>query len=449
MKKFLPAIFCTLFVMSFTATAFAIHAEIPSETQAVVAAGTTRLHIGGDLRIRGWYLNNVGSPSLPGKYNSFAYYDHRVRLDVNANISPNLQGMVQLESNTGQRDTFIWGNFNSKPTDMGIRQAWIIYSGAGLLGFRAGLKIGHMPLILGDGEFFDHRKYGDDAVLAFLLPSKGLEVDLLAIKLAGDGAAIPSNIPNYGIKGYKGSKTDNTADLDGYVAVVTYKVDGNTSVGVNYTYLNLPDFGFSHQNIGFTAKGQVSGFGYRAAADFQFGSNNGSLPAGAGRKFRGYAVLAGLNYMIDKVNLRAGFAYGSGDDDATDDKHSQFEDYLTTSQRYTLVYEYKITTTAGRLHSGVSNTTYYNLGLDLKPVKDMKVALNGYIIRASATMDGISKDAGWEVDGRIDYHISKNLVYRVDAGYFEAGSFYPDTYSELNGKKEEATVLRHLVELSF
>ncbi len=446
MKKFLSTILSTLFVIGFSATAFAIHAEIPSETQAVVATGTTQINLAGDLRIRGWYRNNISSSALPGKYNSSAYYDQRVRLSVDAKISPNLQGMVQLESGTGQTDTYTWGNFNSKPADMGIRQAWIMYSGSGLLGFPAGLKVGHMPLALGDREFFDHRKYGDDAVLAFLLPAKGLEIDLLTIKFAGDGAAIPSNIPNYGVKGYDGSKTDNTTDLNGYVAVVTYKIDDKTSVGLNYTYLSLPDFEFSHQNLGFTAKGQVSGLGYRAAADVQFGSNDGTL---AEKKFRGYAFLAGLNYIIDTINLRAGFAYGSGDGNASDGKDSQFEDYLTTSQRYTLVYEYKVDTTAGRLHSGISNTTYYNLGLDLKPVKDVKVALNGYIIRASKTVDGVSKDAGWEVDGRLDYRLARNLVYRIDAGYFKAGSFYPDSYPELNGEKKGVTVLRHLVELSF
>jgi hypothetical protein len=449
LKKFLSTVLCTFFVMSYTATAFAIHAEIPSETQAVVATGTTQINLAGDLRIRGWYLNNISSSGLPGKYNSFGYYDERVRLSVDAKVSPNLEGMLAVESNTGQQDTYTWGNFNSKPADLGILQAWIMYSGSGLLGFPSGLKIGHMPLALGDKEFFDHRKFGDDAILAFFQPSKGLEIDLLTIKLAGDGADIPSNIPNFGVKGYDGSKTDNTTDLDGYVGILTYKIDNKTSVGLNYTYLNLPDFEFSHQNLGFTAKGRVSGLGYSAAADVQFGKNNGAFPSGTGKKFRGYAVLADLNYMLDPVNLRASFAYGSGDNNNGDGKDSQFEDYLATDQHYTLAYEYKVSTTAGRLNSGISNTTYYNLGLDLKPVNNLKVSLDGYIIRASKTTEDVSKDAGWEVDGRIEYHIAKNLVYRVDAGYFKAGSFYPDTYPQLNGEKKGATVLRHLVELSF
>lgn len=449
MKKFLSAVLCALFVMSLTATAFAIHAEIPFETQAVVAAETTRIHLGGDLRIRGWYEDNISPSALPGEFKSFAYYDERVRLSVDAKVSPNLEGMVELESGIGQHDTYTWGNFDSKPADLGIRQAWMMYTGSGLFGFPAGLKIGHMPLALGDREFFDNRKYGDDAILAFLLPVNGLEIDLLTIKLAGDGAAVPSNIPTFDIKNYDGSKTDNTDDLDGYVGIITYKINDNTSVGLNYTYLNWPDYEFSQQNLGFTANGKVSGLGYRAAGDVQFGSNNGDLPSDVGKKFRGYAFLGGLNYMIDTVNLRASFAYGSGDNDPNDDKDSQFEDYLATDQHYTLVYEYKVATTAGRQNSGVSNTTYYNLGLDLKPVKNVKVALNGYLLRASKTMDGISKNAGWEADARIDYKLAKNLVYRIDAGYFKAGSFYPDTYPELNGEKKGATVLRHLVELSF
>ena len=47
MKKFLAIILGTIFVLSFAATAFAIHAEIPSETQAVVAKGTTQITIDG------------------------------------------------------------------------------------------------------------------------------------------------------------------------------------------------------------------------------------------------------------------------------------------------------------------------------------------------------------------------------------------------------------------
>ncbi len=59
MKKYLALILGVLFVLSFAASAFAIHAEIPSETQAVVAKGSTQITLGGEIRTRGWWQDNI------------------------------------------------------------------------------------------------------------------------------------------------------------------------------------------------------------------------------------------------------------------------------------------------------------------------------------------------------------------------------------------------------
>jgi hypothetical protein len=59
LKKYLALMLGVLFVLSFAASAFAIHAEIPSETQAVVAKGGTQITLGGELRTRGWWKDNM------------------------------------------------------------------------------------------------------------------------------------------------------------------------------------------------------------------------------------------------------------------------------------------------------------------------------------------------------------------------------------------------------
>src|SRR5512135_638050 len=64
LKKFLAVILGALFVLSFAASAFAIHAEIPSDTQAVVAPGATQITLGGELRVRGWYTDNIGHDDI-------------------------------------------------------------------------------------------------------------------------------------------------------------------------------------------------------------------------------------------------------------------------------------------------------------------------------------------------------------------------------------------------
>ncbi len=478
MKKIFAILLAALFVLSFAASAFAIHAEIPSETQAVVGAGTTQITLGGELRIRGWYEDNIdnagntlldaGLPLLigptPTKTNSQAWYDERVRLSLDAKVTPNVEGMVQLETDGGvfkggsfrNQDSYTWGNFDSKPTTLSILQAWVMYSGSGLLGIPAGVKIGHMPLALGQGVFFDHTKYGDDAIVLFANPMKQLETDLLTIKFSEGPGGI-----------YK-----NTNDLDGYVGIATYKIDDKNTIGLNYTYLNQSSTptpndpsiftGFnklSLQNLELAGNGNISGLGYKYSVDVQFG-NVFTDAAGQDHKAKGWAAMAGLNYQLDPVNLRAMFAYGSGNKSNTNDIN-EFITFLGDDQHYTLVYDYQVMTagviTGGTLtggtDTGISNTTYYNLGLDVNPMKDLKASVDGYILRASKTDafgSDVSKDIGWEVDAKIAYNIAKNLTYEVNAGYMHAGSFYKDLLNTPgNDIVKNPVVLMHSLTLSF
>jgi hypothetical protein len=456
LKRVFGILLAALFVLSFAASALAIHAEIPAETQAVVGTGATQVTLGGELRVRGWYYDNINSSLLPANVNSAAWYDERVRLSLDAKVTPNVEGFVQLESggtSAGKStDKFYWGNFDAKPTTMSILQAWIMYSGSGLLGFPAGIKIGHMPLALGNGIFFDNTKFGDDAIVLFALPTKEVEVDLLTIKLAGDGN--PYVIPTFDATN-SAAKTaaignsmfDNNTDLDGYVGIVTYRIDDKNTIDLNYTFLNLPKIDFSHQNFELAGSVNVSGLGYKYSADIQFGKSGDT-------DFRGWAATAALNYVVSPVNLRASFAYGSG---PTDDpgKDEQFETYLDSNQHFTLIYDYNLVTAAGRSVAGISNTTYYNLGVDIMPVKDVKASLDGYILRASegnanyggTLHTGLSKDVGWEVDGRITYNVAKNLTYVVDAGYMHVGSFYKDLLA--GSEVKNPVVLKHAITLSF
>jgi len=435
LKKFLAIFLGALFVMSFAASAFAIHAEIPSETQAIVAKGSTQITLGGELRTRGWYRKNLTSTGTPADTNSQAWYDQRVRLSVDANVSPNVQGYIQLESgDNALTDVTAWGNFNQHLPGFNILQAWILYKGSGLFGFPAGIKVGHMPLALGEKQFFDHTRFGDDAIVMYIDPTKEMHVGFVQVKFAGDGnshkavplAGIPANA-------LSGSKFVNTDDLDGYVGVFTYKWDPKNTVGVNYTYLNLSAADFTQQDLGIHASGNISGLGYKAEADLQFGKWG---PA----KFKGMALLAGLSYNINPVTVRGSFAYGSGPKSGSGNIDT-FVPYVSEVQNYTLIYEYLAKTTAGATATGLANTTYFQVGADYKLTNDMSLSADGYLLRASKNPGG-SKDAGWEVDGKFSYNVARNLVYQIDAGFFKAGKFY-------GSSREDVTVLRHMITLNF
>ena len=66
MKKYLALVLGVLFTLGFAASAFAIHAEIPAETQAVVAKGSTQITMGGELRFRGELRNNTDLDKASG-----------------------------------------------------------------------------------------------------------------------------------------------------------------------------------------------------------------------------------------------------------------------------------------------------------------------------------------------------------------------------------------------
>ena len=164
MKKYLVIALAALFVLGFAASSFAIHAEIPAETQAVVAQSATQITIGGEIRVRGLYQENTqdfNSKATSSLNNGdAAKYDERVRLQIEAKVTPNTTGLIQLEAgnDTGvSQDITNWGSeasgatgtlgfSNGKQSSMKVLQAWILHQGSGLLSVPALVKIGHMPI---------------------------------------------------------------------------------------------------------------------------------------------------------------------------------------------------------------------------------------------------------------------------------------------------------------
>ncbi len=485
MKKYLILMLGVIFVLSFTASAFA-----------------TDIQLGGNIQVRGWYLKNVEQGGIDDIYvwngttydnegslmrvmpwnkkegrsyihdggpldgvtsdygddaTSSAWYDQRLTLTMDAKVADNLKGFVELEttsenygrlngnhnylSTTGTRT---WGNnsFNESIGTLDVNQAWILYTGSGL-GVPAGIKIGHQPLALSHKMFWDHTRHGDDSIVVFADPTKEMHVALLTVKAI------------------EGELTDNTDDIDGYCGLITYKIDANNTLGANYTYITGTDEGLSLQNLGVHAGGNASGLSYKAEVDLQFGKVEKDTPNE--EKFKGYGIFANLGYKIDPINLRAGFAMGSGDADMGDNKNKEFQTLLGPDDiHYSFIYEYIISSAAfnqaipngvsDNRSTGIANTTYYNLGVDYSVTKDLNLVLDGFILRATKVPDGsdFSKSLGWEVDLKAAYNITKNLTYGVAAGYFSPGKFYdPEKWGVDGVDKKGVPALMHSLTLTF
>ncbi|MBF0343604.1 MAG: alginate export family protein [Nitrospirae bacterium] len=487
MKKLILMMMLLMLVFGTASVIYA--ADEASTTTAVVAGGETKITLAGELRFRGEFSSNLKDQLNDGKKrwdktttpagfsggsdDHNAYYDGRVRLSIDAKIGSEVEGFVELES--GSNNTDIWGWGNAKATDTGargifpegntkkgelfIRQAWIKYTKS-----LYGLKVGHMPLILGNGLFFDHTKFGDDAIVVFADPNKYVHVGVLAIKLNEQG-------------------TNHPDDGDAYVALVTYKDDKGLNLSGDITYVNdqgfsalIPTYNYAH----------IWNFAIRG--DYMFGAATlrGDLEVQAG-KFRGignvqdatvdgWAGLLGLDYKLSggvPVKLTLEGAYGSGK--ASDDTSKDVKTFITSlgnDQHYTFVYEYKLKSAAGANNTGLANTLYLKGGAKAEFTKALdgelniywlqaakKVALNGGTTVLGAPSVSPSRDLGWEIDTKITYKIAKNLKYFVEGGYMFTGKSYdsvvqtraagpagPATYSI---ERNDAYAIRNGIQLNF
>lgn len=455
MKKYLALFIGMLFVLGFAATAFAIHAEIPSETQAVIAKGATQITLGGEIRVRGEFKDNVVDFNNDLADRSSAW-DQRVRFSVEAKVTPNTIGMIQLESgNADNNDNVTWGTYeangatglykvgNAKHGDVRILQAWIQHSGSGLLGVPALLKIGHMPIKLGWGLFLDHTKFGDDALLLGVDPIKNMHIIAHTIK-------------------FKEGEVTKNDDANAYGLIFAYDFDKNTNFSADVTYVDNQKFAGTGPiwtdlhlyNFGFRGAATVANFGIKADVEIQTGKVKNATDV----DLSGWAVMAGISYKIAPVKLSADFAMGSGDDNPNDTKVKTFITTLGKNQNYTYVYEYRTATAGTRdVSGGLANTMYVKIGANADLAKDLNADLNLYYLRASKKMYGApglttatatdSKNIGTEVDAKITYTIDKNLQYWVEGGYLFAGNYWKVVTAGKN--PDDAYAIRHGIQLNF
>jgi hypothetical protein len=445
-RKYLAIVLGVLFILSFTATAFAIH-----ETGEPAISKGAQIVLGGKILVRGWYFDNASSSYLPTSTDSQAMYSTNANIMIDANVSDNVRGFMELETSSGDNPDsglYYWGSIDTKPkADLYFRQLWIQYTGSGI-GAPSGIKAGHMPITLGEKQFLCNERFGDDAILLWVDPTKEVHLVLGTTKLS------------------EGLNTVHSDDLDGYVLIATYMVNKDNTIGLNYTFvhtdgLDLDGAGplttdkLNFDNLGLHANGKVSGLTYAAEVDFQFGKLDG-LTAASDKKFSGYGIFAKLGYMVDPVGLRASFAMGSGDSDPSNDKNKEFQtlqgpDAVGATARlvhYTQIYERTIRTAANEQtltgavrNNGIANTTYYNLGMDVNPTKEINLSLDGFIIRATkAWQADQSKSVGSEVDFKGTYKIAKNLSYFVEAGVFTPGKFYTTGALPVNQGADKKTV---------
>lgn len=466
MKKYLALALGVIFTLGFAASAFAIHAEIPAETQAVVAKGATQITLGGELRFRGEYKHATDlnqSTVLENADDSDAKYDGRVRIRIQADVSKNTMGVIHLETGSVTSDSYDWGTSgesagvyrgvgNGKKGTLDVLEAWIQHKFN--IGVPAGIKVGHMPLKLGDGIFFNHSKFGDDAIVVFFDPSKELHIGLLTVKLLEGTSSITDDANAYvALLAYKGKGFNISAD---YTRVDDQRNHITTNgVANGGTAMTAGDNGTQLNNLGLRADVTFGNLNVKADVNIQSGKSDyeGST---ADIKHKGRAYVVGASYKANPATISLEYGSGSGDNDSADLDNNVFVTAVPNTQNMTYVYDYRVVSATGLTNTGIANTTYFKAGVKADLTKDLNVDLNYYVLRASknragtamniaANTDHLSKKLGSELDAKITYKLDKNLVYFVEGGYLWTGTYYDSATIVA----DDAYAVRHGITLSF
>jgi len=481
-KKYLAVATAVVFLLGFAAASFAIHAEIPAETQAVVAKSQTQITIGGEVRIRGEFRDNIRDFNKD-KVDHDGYWDERFRLSVEAKVTPNTMAKFTLQSgNADNADNMTWGEYqpgpgakgsynfgNGNKGDVRFLEAWLMHQGSGLFGVPALVKVGHMPIIVGTGMWLNHTYWGDDALLFGVDPMKELHIILGTVKFTENQGGTDLSLNN---------------DGDAYVLLMTYDFDKKSSVGFNVTYVNQQNIGHTAVtdigvypdvqlwNFGLNGNTEISGFGLYGEVNFQLGKTaqvvNPFFNSGTeySSDFQGYAAKLGTYFKVDPVKVGIEGAWGSGGR-ANQDNIKTFQTTLGNEQHFTYVYEYRTRNAANNALGGLQNTWYIKADASMDFTKEFSGYLAGYYLQAVNKIDSVtiqgptgpqtrnsygfastndSKNIGIEIDAKLTYKLDKNLNYWVEGGYLFAGNFWKAVGTS---SVDDAYAIRHGIQLSF
>ncbi|MDO8746677.1 MAG: alginate export family protein [Thermodesulfovibrionales bacterium] len=458
MKKYLALALGVIFTLGFAASAFAIMAEIPEGTQAVVAAGT-RITLNGIWMMSGKYLHAADlnqSTALENANDNATDYGGYVSVLLLADISKDTQGFlsfVTVRPNWIVGDTYATnppgvlavGNSRKGPVMLG--QAWIQHK-SDMLGFPAGIKIGHMPLSVGNGVFFKHTPYGDDAIVLFFDPTKEVHAVLSTAKLseggiagstlgAGTGTINPTVNDDADVYAASLAYKGKDFNLSGDYTVVNDQMRGIDTNGALVTNLTSGDHGMRLNNLGLRGDATFGNLNVSADVELQSGKTayeNSSI------KHKGRAYVLGASYTLSPATaLSLNYVYGSGDDNSADNDNNVFVTSVSGGEgtaAMTYVYDSSVVTATGLKKTTIANTAYIKAGVAHNLTKDLKATLSYFVLRASklnssAAINGLtthlSKKIGSELDAQITYAINKNLMYVVEGGYLWTGKFYDST----------------------
>lgn len=422
MKKSLALLLGTLFVVVLSASAFAINAEIPSDTQAVVAKSPAQVTIGGEIRVRveDASTGNTGVQSQEKVL-------QRTRLNIDANVVKNTKVFISLQ------DSRAWGEEANTVTTgnegqgVDLSQGYFQYDKIG--GQPLSIKVGRQLLAYGDQRLIGHLEWSNNArrfdAVKLMYDTKAFSLDLWTAKV-GEPAATTTTPTGLGDKDscfrglYATVKTIPNNTLDLYLL----QDKNDLTKKDEYTY-------------GTRIAGKVSSFDYTGELAFQSGDSALNVSQSA----HAYALKAGYT-IPTAMNLRIGaeYDYATGNKTSTTGKNEAFDNLYPTNH-----YLYGFTDSS---QTNWSNLKAIAITASIKPTKDLWVGAEYWNLESEQIIANNSKKLGYEFNLMSRYSINSSLKLEAAWARRHAGAAGGiDYYGRAigNGNDSDFTYLQALV----
>jgi hypothetical protein len=294
-----------------------------------------------------------------------------------------------------------------------------------LPGIPVNVTAGHQYLQLGNGWFLQNKHFGSDA--------------WVVANVTG-----PNTIAFVDIKVNEGSAAIASDDADAYAILDVFKINEDITIGVDFADVRVRPT-IELQNFSLNFNGKFGIVKIMAQADMQAGKVTGGLTE---PKFKGNEVVLQGNVGLDPVTINFLLASGSGNKIGDTDIKG-YVNFLDINPRYTFLYEYKLNTAAGGVHTGFANTTAISLGAMFAVSKSVNIGLDVYdLIATEKILNAVGEESdeiGIEVDAKLNWKLYDNLSWNWDFGYFKPGK----AFKTANGKTDAAMGAQGILALKF
>ncbi|HBI24077.1 MAG TPA: hypothetical protein DDX84_07745 [Nitrospiraceae bacterium] len=385
----------------------------------IVSTGYAETKIGGELRVRGVTVDNKEAATTPTiKHTSGGFFEQRTRINADANVNDTTKVFIQVQ------DSRKWGSEDPMPTtevlpskvdrtiDTGdndnggidLSQGYVELSK--LFGLSpVSVKMGRQAMFYGEHRLIGSLEWSNNArrfdALKFIFKiGDAADIDVWTAKVREANGDWGDDDNFNGI--YTSLKMVRNHFIDVYLLQKMADTDDvDTDADANF------------YTLGGRVKGDIKSIGLDYAGELatQFGDHD----ADENKVAVAYAVRVGYT-VSQALGLRVGLEVDAASGEETpataDDDNNKFDNLYPTNH-----YLYGFTDDVNW-----SNMVASNLNVSLKPIDKLMLAVEYWKYSVyDDVVTGETGDNGSEINGKVNYELSKNIKLETALAVRHAG----------------------------